>query len=98
MITEREVIRMKVVTINEDNHGTIGIASNYKNAIYSLVNKKWLNELTEVYDSDFQDTTLLLDLLGEEWLITILNWTLEKFNEFFDCCFYLNEVSVYEVD
>lgn len=89
---------MKVVTIEEANHGQIGIASNYKNAIYFLVNKKWLNELTEVYDSDFQDTTLLLDLLGEEWLITILNWTLEKFNEFFDGCFYLNEVSVYEVD
>lgn len=89
---------MKVVTIEEDNHGQIGIASNYQNAIHFLVNENWLDELTEVYDSGFQDTKLLLDLLGEEWLTTILNWTLEKFNEFFDCCFYLNEVTVYEVD
>ena len=89
---------MKVITIKEDSHGQIGIASNYQNAIHFLVNEKWLDELTEVYDSDFQDTKSLLDLLGEEWLTTILNWTLEKFNEFFDCCFYLNEVTVYEVD
>ena len=90
--------RMRVVTIEEDNHGQIGIASNYQNAIHFLVNEHWLDELTEVYDSGFQDTKLLLDLLGEEWLATILNWTLEKFNEFFDGCFYLNEVTVYEVD
>ena len=89
---------MKIVTIEEDNHGQIGIASNYQNAIHFLVNEHWLDELTEVYDSGFQDTKLLLDLLGEEWLTTILNWTLEKFNEFFDGCFYLNEVTVYEVD
>ena len=89
---------MKVITIEEDNHGQIGIASNYQNAIHFLVNEHWLDELTEVYDSDFHDTKLLLDLLGKEWLTTILNWTLEKFNEFFDCCFYLREVSVYEVD
>lgn len=88
---------MQVITVEEDNHGQIGIASNYQNAIHFLVNENWLNELTEVYDSGFQDTKLLLDLLGEEWLATILNWTLEQFNEFFDGCFYLNEVSVYEV-
>ena len=89
---------MKVITIEEDSHGQIGIASNYQNAIHFLVNENWLDESTEVYDSGFQDTKLLLDLLGEEWLTTILNWTLEKFNEFFDCRFYLNEVSVYEVE
>lgn len=88
---------MQVITVEEDNHGQIGIASNYQNAIHFLVNENWLDELTEVYDSGFQDTKLLLDLLGEEWLTTILNWTLEQFNEFFDGCFYLNEVSVYEV-
>ena len=89
---------MKVITIEEDSHGQIGIASNYQNAIHFLVNENWLDESTEVYDSGFQDTKLLIDLLGEEWLTTTLNWTLEKFNEFFDCYFYLNEVSVYEVE
>ena len=76
--------RMRVVTIEEDNHGQIGIASNYQNAIHFLVNEHWLDELTEVYDSGYQDTKLLLDLLGEEWLTTILNWTLEKFNEIYE--------------
>ena len=89
---------MRVIIIEEDNHGQIGVASNYQNAIHFLVNENWLNGLTKIYDSDFQDTKLLLDLLGEEWLTTILNWTLEQFNEFFDCYFYLNEVTVYEVD
>ena len=53
---------MKIVTIKKDNHGQIGIASNYQNAIHFLVNKHWLNELTEIYDSDFHDTKSLLDL------------------------------------
>ena len=49
---------MRVVTVTEDNHGQIGIASNYQNAIHFLVNENWLDELTEVYDSGFQDYCL----------------------------------------
>ena len=40
---------MRVVTIEEDNHGQIGIAMTYADAVHFLVNEGWLHESTEVY-------------------------------------------------
>ena len=38
MTIEREVVKMRVVTIEEDNHGMIGIAKTYADAVHFLVN------------------------------------------------------------
>jgi hypothetical protein len=88
---------MQVVTIAEDNHGQIGIAKTYVDAVHFLVNENWFNETFEIYDSGFCDTVQLGYILGEEWLSAILSWTIEKFNEYFDGCFYLRNEKVYEV-
>lgn len=88
---------MVVYIIKEENHGMIGIAMTYTAAVHFLVNQNWLSELTEIYDSSFQDTRSIIDDLGEEWFVTILHWTMEQFNEYFDGCFYLNSEEVYEV-
>ena len=88
---------MRVITIQEENHGHIGIAMTYADAVHFLVKENWLSELFEVYESGLQDTCLIIDSLGEEWFATILHWTIEQFNEYFDCCFYLQEEEVYEV-
>lgn len=88
---------MRVITIEEENHGQIGIAMTYADAVHMLVNQNWLSELYEIYDSSFQDTRLIVDDLGAEWFTTILHWTMEQFNEYFDGCFYLNSEEVYEV-
>lgn len=87
---------MRVVTIEEDNHGLIGIAMTYADAVHMLVNENWLNELTELYDGDGNYKTVIEDL-GEEWFAKMLEWSMDKFNEYFEGCFFLNSHSVYEV-
>jgi len=87
---------MRVITIEEDNHGLIGIAKTYADAVHFLVKDNWLNELTEIYLGDEIYKTIIEDL-GEEWFAVMLNWSIEKFNEYFEGCFYLNDVEVYEV-
>ena len=39
---------MRVITVEEENHGMIGIAKSYADAVHMLVNQDWLSELTEV--------------------------------------------------
>ena len=87
---------MRVITIEEDNHGQIGIAKTYADAVHFLVNDSWLGALTEIYCGDEVYKTVIEDL-GEDWLAVILNWSMEKFCEYFEGCFYLNSVEVYEV-
>ena len=87
---------MRVITIEEDNHGMIGIAKTYTDAVHFLVEDNWLNELTELYLGDEVYKTVIEDL-GEEWLVIMLNWSMKKFNEYFEGYFYLNDVEVYEV-
>ncbi len=88
---------MRVITIQEENHGHICIAKTYADAVHFLVKDGWLSELTAVYKEDFDTTVLVIDDLGAEWFAKMLHWTMEKFNEYFDGCFYLNSEEVYEV-
>ena len=87
---------MRVVTIEEDNHGMIGIAKTYADAVYFLVNDSWLGALTEIYCGDEVYKTVIEDL-GEDWLAVMLDWSMEKFCEYFEGLFYLDSVEVYEV-
>lgn len=87
---------MRVVTVAEDNHGQIGIAKSYEDAVHFLVNEHWLDELTEIYVGDETYKTVIEDL-GENWLAVMLDWSMEKFCEYFDGCFYLNSVEVFEM-
>ena len=87
---------MRVITIEEDNHGQIGIAKTYADAVHFLVNDSWLSALTEIYCGDEVYKTVLEDL-GEDWLAVMLDWSMEKFCEYFAGLFYLDSVEVYEV-
>ena len=87
---------MRVVTIEEDNHGQIGIAKTYADAVHFLINDGWLSALTEIYCGDEVYKTVIEDL-GENWLAVMLDWSMGKFCEYFEGCFYLNSVEVYEV-
>ena len=86
---------MRVVTIEEDNHGQIGIAKTYADAVHFLVNDEWLSAFTEIYCGDEIFKPVIEDL-GEDWFAEILDWSIEKFCEYFEGCFYLNNVEVYE--
>ena len=87
---------MRVVTVAEDNHGQIGIAMTYADAVHFLVNENWLSELTEVYYGDEVYKTVVEDL-GEDWLAVMLDWSMEQFCEYFEGYFYLDSIEVYEV-
>ena len=88
---------MRVVTIEEDNHGLIGSAMTYADAVHFLVNNDQLDALTEIYCEDDEVYKTVIEDLGEDWLAVILNWSMEKFCEYFEECFYLDSVEVYEV-
>ena len=86
-----------VITIQEDNHGLIGIAKDYSSAIDFLVNKNyWLNEKFEVWvDNEDYLTQSIKDKLGENWKEIVSTWTIEQFNNFFEGSFYLIVEEVY---
>lgn len=41
---------MKVITINEECHGFIGVAKDMKSAFQFLIDDKWITENTELFE------------------------------------------------
>ena len=90
---------MKVITINEENHGQIGIALNYYNAVKWLIENSWLDDTVEVWrkpaDDDFYDWISIKKVYGENYANDILNnWDINTFNEAFEGTFLLQFVDV----
>ena len=87
-----------VITIQEDNHGLIGIAETFSDAVDFLIKEDWLNEKCEMYYSEDRDTKTIIEDLGVSWVDIILGWDWYKFNEYFDGLFYLNVEEVYKAE
>lgn len=88
---------MKVITINEESHGYIGLAKDYYSAVSFLINEYWLTADDEIWDEDKKTCRQVKDVLGEEWIDKILSWDIENFNEFFGIgSIYLAEEEVVE--
>ena len=83
-----------VVIINEECHGFIGIAKDYENAIYFLIDHGWLNGATDVYYGD--KWVSLTAVLGEDWESKILAFGFDDFCDFFDGSFYLSIEIIFE--
>lgn len=78
---------MNVIVIHEDNHGMIGVAKDYESAINFLLQNHWLDSEFEIMD-EHCNWVSLKDLnisIGD-----IRQMDINKFNEFFDGCFYLD--------
>lgn len=86
---------MKVIIINEDNHGTLGIAENYTRAIDFLFMYDWIQAGTEIYNYDTKEWTNIEELLGDNWINVIRAYTIDEFNNTFDAVFRLEEMLVY---
>ena len=87
---------MTVILVNEDNHGLLTVAKDYKSAVKFLIDNRWIEESMEVWNED--GTYRRLDeFFGEDVLDIITEkWDIDSFNTFWDGSFFLNEVEVYE--
>lgn len=92
---------MTVIEIYEKNHGLIGIAKDYKSALFYLYNNKWMTGSTEVWTGEYTNLEYrrLDEVLGEDWFEKILKWDIENFNDYWDgsLTFVLMEMEVYDV-
>ena len=89
---------MTVVTVNEVDHGCIGVAVDYKAAVRMLFEDHWIGDLTEVWDEksgNFVYISELSESLGEDWLDKMCDWSIEDFNDFWDGSFFMCEHQVY---
>ena len=84
----------KVYCVYEDNHGMIGLATDYISAIDGLINENWLHEKIEMVDEN-DNLFLLKEKLGKKWLEKIKSWNVEKFNIFFDGIFWINQMEIW---
>ena len=84
-----------VIIIEEDNHGFIGIAETFLDAIDFLITEDWLNGKTELYEGDEKYKTIEEDL-GENWISQISEWNLEKFNKYFEGMFFLWTIPIHK--
>lgn len=81
---------MNVILINEDNHGQIGVALNYYNAVLWLIKKRWIYGSMEVWSERLDDCVPLKEELGEDWADEMVErWTPDDFNSFWRGDFYL---------
>ena len=89
---------MTVILIEEDNHGQIGVANNYYNAVKWLIGEHWLDDTTEVWvdcDEDDCHWRTLSEQFGEGWADMMTDqWDINDFNSYFDGSFYLTPVEV----
>ena len=86
----------KVIVIEEDGYGIIGVAKDYKSAVYFLINNELLLNHTDMYDNEKEEYIEVEDFLGEDWKDIILNeWDIDTFCEKFDGVFFLTEEDVY---
>ena len=87
----------KVILIWEENHGIIGVANNYYNAIKFLIKERWLYDGTQIYNDSTDEWVEISTFYGENWRDVLLNeWDLNKFNDEFVDFMGLNEEEIYD--
>ena len=88
---------MKVILVNEDNHGQIAVAKDYESAINFLLREGWLDDgiyLTNLEGNNWCDYPII-EVLGDEWKFRVqTEFDMNKFNSVFDGIFYLDEVEI----
>jgi len=91
---------MTVIVMNEENHGFLGVAKDYKSAIKYLCQMDWLGEEFELCEYNSQkknwEYSTILDKLGPNWFDIICSWTVTEFNEYFEGVFAFWEEEVWE--
>ena len=88
---------MTVILINEDWHGYVGLAIDYASAVDYLIKEKWIDEDFELYVEKTDSYHSIKKILGVDWEEKVASWNVEKFNEFFEGLFNLQEEEVHKI-
>ena len=88
-----------VIVIYEENHGMLGVAKTYKDAVMFLINDHWLTDHTEVFTTDDgYETARLCEVFGEDWADIIRDeWDINTFNDYFCDWFSLTEMEIIDL-
>lgn len=82
----------QLICISEENHGVIGVASDFLKAKQFLLETDWVGEHTDFYDEKAGGWKSLPELFGENWQEEFL----KQDEDFFDGSFYFHEISFLE--
>lgn len=85
---------MTCITIEECDHGTVGVATNYKSAIKFLITKNWLTDDIDIYLDD-KDKWVYLIEWRPDWKEYLLSLDIYDFNILFEDKFYLAEYDLF---
>lgn len=81
-----------VILIDEENHGLIGVAKDYKSALIFLFNECWINDYTDICVGDNEysfDWKEISEVFGKDWRDEMLKWDISDFNKHWDGSFHL---------
>lgn len=85
-----------VIIIREFIHGDVGVAADYKSAIYYLLKEGWIADYTDIYDENKNRGLPIFEVLGKDWRTVLLNANEDWFNETFLELFKLRRVEIYK--
>ena len=84
----------KVIIINEECHGFIGVAHDVPSAIDFLIEEGWLHELTEIFAANKSWTTVQAEF-GNNWEEHFKSLSFDDLRDVFDGCFCFREEKVW---
>ena len=87
---------MKVIKINEECHGFIGIAKNMDSAFRFLIEKNWIRELWDKDIEEYVHPDVLIEKYNAKDLLDLLKILYEKDDDVFEGSFYFSEEDVFE--
>lgn len=83
---------MTVYLIDEENHGSIGVAATREAAIDWLIKTDWITEVSDFWNDKEKDYVTVKELFGEHWKEELL-----KQNDlFFEGSFYFTSYELIE--
>jgi hypothetical protein len=93
---------MKVITIFEENHGFIGIATTQKAAWRFILEENWFSAYDDVWDRSTLEFIPVCHVIGKDYKdITddeLIEWLLENVDEKYATCFEFGCKEIWEVE
>lgn len=91
---------MKVIVIEEECHGFIGIVQSGKDIINFLIEEDWLNAGTgiPIFNPEKKEWEYpsIKGLFGKNWKMILKSKSLEELNDIFEGSFWFREEKVYK--